>query len=357
MNKHHKSVGIFKIKSPLFVFCFVLALKLLISLAFYGFEVDKYNFIPLVGDDEYGYYYKSIDVLHGIQSNGLLWMWDNYFLYTGSHHFIYYFLLAPIFLFEDPYLVLLVIKSFVYAASSVLVYKLSFRLYNRKTAALAAACFVAYIPMHILSLSFMRDDIMFFCIIGGVYYAIQPNSRKSLLLLMAFIAILFGFRLNAAVALIVFVAFYNLDLIKTKKGKLLSFFIMVILIYFLYIRWELFSGFYSKVSFGHLLISTPYEIVRFILSPLPLQLTEELPLILKGWYVFSFWVSVIALFCILRSMLNRTNWRLKASLIAMVLVYILPYIVVGDLGFRQQSVIAPLLFGLLVVPVFTSTSR
>lgn len=339
-------------KTSFFILLLTLLLKLIILLSYYGLLTSEPGFHKLLGKDEIQYYQKSLGLYRSIKENGFLWSAKHYYNYTESRHFLFYFIASFFFHLKNTYLSFLIFKSLLYAGACTYLFKTCKILHGHRVATYAVICFFLYIPMQLISLSFLRDDIIFFCVLACIFYSVKWNGKTDAAFFLIFLLFLFGLRIHAAIAMVAFNLILNYKKPSRQGGLLLTFSVIGCSIYIFYTRSGMIIHYLQPSAIMKLIVKAPYELLRFILSPLPTQISESLPSILSYWYAIGFLLSILSLFLFLNHIVkNKINSFIAATL-GMTIVYLAPYIIIGNIGFRQQSIIAPLLFSFFSISTF-----
>ena len=126
----------------------------------------------------------------------------------------------------------------------------------------------------------------------------------------------------------------------------ICFLCFVILLRFDYIRGQIFTLIQQLNP-----VNVFVNLVRLVLSPLPWELDPTLPLMLRLWYIFSFFISVTCGIYFLISCVIK-KYIFDLSLFIFFGAYVLPYILVNNLGFRQVASIVPFMALPVMVKMF-----
>lgn len=336
---------------------FIFLIKVLLGLV-YCLYVDAYwdlNKWFIVGVDEERYYYSSEYLWGDIKKYGFPFVLKNYYIYSGSEQFLYYFLLAPFFNFSTPLVFIVIVKAFVFSLSANFFFRIANYLYGSKVALIAWLSIAFYFPLHFFSVTYMRDDLIFFFCIAGIYFSIVSNFEdgfKYWLSLFLIIFLLSFLRIHAAIALVLFFCVYNYKFIFAKINLKIIIGISILVFSLFIWRGDIIVRIMERVSVYQIIVNLPLELLRLVLSPNPLNISTEYPLILHYWYALSLPISLAAVLLFLLSIKKHGVLKEHWSSIMFLIAYLAPYVATDTFGFRQQAVIVPILFLFLALSFF-----
>lgn len=338
------------------VVCFF-ALKILVSGAYllYVGSLWDLNSWFIIGVDERRYFDFSAALWQAIQDKGLIHAIANYHDYTKSQHFLYYFLIAPFFQLEFPLFAIVMVKAALFGLSANYIYKISEFWHGELVARLSIAAFFLYFPMQLLSLSYMRDDLIFFFCVGIFYHGIfEEKSSSRVFVLFSYLVLLSLLRIHAALAALVFLAVYNFKSILGALGFRHFLVFLVFSGFFFFWRLDFTARALEQLPLYDLIFKFPYEMVRLVLSPNPFSISQDYQgLGLHLWYAISLPVSVLGAILFVLVIVEKRIGKVALSVLAFTFVYLAPYVALGHLGFRQQSIVAPLLFVFVSLSYFS----
>lgn len=329
------------------VVCFF-ALKLLVSGAYllYVGSLWDLNSWFIIGVDEKRYFDFSAALWQAIQDKGLIHAIVNYHDYTKSQHFLYYFLIAPFFQLEFPLVSIVMAKAALFGLSANYIFKISEYLHGDFVARLSVVAFFLYFPLQLLSLTYMRDDLIFFFCVGIFYHGIVGEKNGSrVFVLFAYLVLLSLLRIHAALAALVFLAVYNFKSIRGALGFRHFLVFLVFSGFFFFWRFGFTVRVLNQLPIYDLIFKFPYEAVRLVLSPNPFSVSQDYQgLGLHLWYAISLPVSVLGAVLFILVIIEKRIGLVALSMLAFTVVYLAPYVALGHLGFRQQSIVAHILF-------------
>ena len=292
-------------------------------------------------NDEFRYYNLSNNLWAAIDEYGYSEPFSNYYKYTGSHHFIYYFILASFIGYVGDIAILFVLfKVILHMCAIVFFHRWLRKVNGYNNYFLILFMILAYVPLSLLTISIMRDSLIFLLLAIGLYSV----HEKNIFIFCAVFIITMGFRSNAALALLAYFFMSNLFLFKEmsflKKGMTIGFMLIISISVIPINRIQSIIIHFFEVNWG-------VEIIRFFFSPLPWSIDPELPGILTPWYSISLFFVLLLLIVnvILLTNKNRGPFKpISLPLLVFLSAYSVPYILIGNLGFRQLAVILPFVF-------------
>lgn len=314
----------------------------ILLIVFFVFDSDasmiEYTYFT---NDEYRYYNFSKELWLAIESNGYIATLANYYKYTGSHHFIYYFIMASFFGYIGDIAILYVLlKIMLHMIAIIFIHRWIVKVNDYDNFPLILLLIICYIPLSLLVISIMRDSLIFLLLAVGLC---AVHEKKYITFSMVFL-ITIGFRSNAALALLIYFIVSNFFLFKEissiKKSFILGGALILGVLVIPIVRIQTLLGSFFNVNWA-------FEFIRLVFSPLPWLLDSDLPIILTPWYLVSL-IMVILLVLLNLIVLfseNKSNFKpLSLPLISMLFAYVTPYILIDSLGFRQLSIILPFVF-------------
>lgn len=336
-----------------YLFFYIVLYFCCISIFFPFFLGENIGDVFVTTNDEYRYYLATNNMINDYSRFGWIYMFKNYYEYSNSLHFGYYFYLTFIRILIDDSLALwyslqvaiLFLSYFFFSKFIDLEFELG---ENRKY--LLCFLMLLYLPMVYLTFSLMRD-VTIFLLISLCLFLYKKNNY---LLLTIFLLILLTYRMNASLGVLIYIV---LDLIIRKNIKIKN--IFYILIPMLIIALFLFNNYFlifmerlSSLSISKFL----FESFRFVFSPIPWQIDAYIPFYLHVWYYISFFSCVLLIFFLASLCLRRGGFNSVFSipLFAMVLFNIFAYSTEAGVGFRQMAVFSPFFFIPIYIYIFNT---
>lgn len=330
-----------------YLFFYILLYFICISIIFPLFFGQSVGDVFVTTNDEYRYYLATNNMISDYSRFGWIYMFKNYYEYSNSLHFGYYFYLTFIRILINDSLALwyslqvtILFLSYLFFSKFI---DLEFKLGENKKYLL---CFLMllYLPMVYLTFSLMRD-VTIFLLISLCLFLYKKNNY---LLLTMFLLILLTYRMNASIGILVFV-FLDLIIRKNIKIKNIFYILSAVFIVSLFVFNNYFLILIERLN--SLSISKfLFESFRFVFSPIPWKIDAYIPFYLHIWYYISFFFCVLSIFFLVPLCLRRSGFDKAFSipLFAMILFNIFAYSTEAGVGFRQMAVFSPFLF----IPIY-----
>ena len=323
-------------------FVFYTLYLLLATSLYYG---ASFNDIEFDTNDAYNYYLKSTVLLIDLRHYGLKYVLSDYYRYSGSLHFMHYYILAFIrLLFNNSYLIWIIFQITVYSIGCIFFAKIMTKFgFSKKYEVISITFLMINLPLIHYVFSVMRDIEVFTVTVLCIFL-----YKKKLFVYLAFMLLLLTtYRINAAISVVIFVlADYILSLSRERKIKLkLSYFVYgFVFIALITVIDNLTRGAIISISIKKIaqinIIDLLLNTFKFILSPLPWSIDPKLPVYLHAWYSISFFVIflVIGLTLITRRL---PKYDFVIPILLMLFVNIIVYSTEIEIGFRQTAVLIP----------------
>lgn len=304
------------------------------------------------GHDESFMHNQAKALLDYINSHGIWYTFFNSQNIIGSYNTIWPLIMALIFKINHNILYVLIFKIIVFSVSSFHFFNISYFFTKSKKFAYLSLIFISiYPPLNIYMFSILRDDFIFSLFTSSIYFALlfrEKKAFKHILFSIIFLLIMLPLRIHVGFVLMLFLL--KLSMNKTNRINIILTLsaILILCSSFIYnfinIGYYYLSTNFSLIQFS--LKNILFDLLKFLLGPLPWQITEGHHQYNTLWYYFALFLIIISFILfpdeIIRSIKKYYHY------LFFLFIYFFAYHIsnqfVDAIGPRQFAVIAPFLF-------------